>query len=433
MYRLSFYNLIIPNLSDDKNVCIYNTKSGAIVKLEKATYDALYDLKFDDSSVQSYIPELLRQGIIINENKNELREILYNMKRRQFERTEMFSLVIAPTMQCNYRCIYCFEDAPSQQYIMGDAEIDNIVEFVKKRLKSCPAIKKIYVHWFGGEPLLAYEKVIRPLSQKLIELAKEKGINYKSGIITNGYLLNIDVIKGLVEQCLVSDYQITFDGRKANYIRMKRPPSNAYETTMQNMLSFSEYIASTDKKVKVYIRINVDKTNVDDAKSFVEEIKQNSQYKNNLHFYLGRIRGTASSFDVQDFESHENAFDEYSYRDLRFYEPKKIWCNQFTFNSFCIGPHGELYKCEHDFGHEDRVIGDLINGLYFNDFLDKYINQPIAACCEECKIFPVCLGGCPNYKFHSVEQHSCEFTFNRVIQYAEYYVSHMHDRKLSNG
>lgn len=424
MFKTSVYNIIIPGLSDNEKTCIYNSKSGAIINLETKAYHDLCELKFDSAPLNEYIPELLKQGIIVSEDKDERQEILFEIRAKQYEKTGMLSLVIAPTLQCNYKCIYCFENNQLSltSKMMCKEEIDNILKFVRHYLDKYPQTKKIYIHWFGGEPLLAFENIIQPLSKKIINFTKENKIEYGSGIVTNGYLLTEDAIKLLIEECLVTDFQITFDGIENNYVRMKCPPTDAYERTKSNIFSLSEYISTTSYSISVNIRINTDKTNFDDAQLFTTEIKQNPRYKNNFRFYLGRIRGVATSFDVQEFECCENKFNDFMNKAPRFFNPKKIWCNQFTFNSFCIGPYGELYKCEHDFGCSERVIGDLKNGLYYNDYLNKYMNQSIANCCNECKIFPICLGGCPNYKFHSGSNHSCEYTLNNIIQQIEKYV-----------
>ena len=229
----------------------------------------------------------------------------------------------------------------------------------------------------------------------------------------------------LIEKCHVTNFQITFDGRSDNYNRMKRPPSDAYKTTKDNIIFPSGYKEKAQRDdLKIDIRINVDRTNIDDVKLFVQELKQSRGYKNNLDFYLGRIRGTCDSFTVEEFEYCQNEFNNFLNKEQKFLYPKKIWCNQFTLNSFCIGPSGELYKCENDFGRNERIIGDLSTGLYYNEYLENFMNQSIAERCKKCKILPICLGGCPNYRFHSTNNYLCSFTLNNIIRHVEEYVQY---------
>ena len=102
------------------------------------------------------------------------------------EMTNHIGLIICPTMGCNFDCPYCFEDHFAGKM---SAEVQDDVIALAGRLIDAFAPKHIRVTWFGGEPLLAPE-VIESLSQRLIALADERGVEYDAGIISNGYLLN---------------------------------------------------------------------------------------------------------------------------------------------------------------------------------------------------------------------------------------------------
>ena len=95
---------------------------------------------------------------------------------------------------------------------------------------------------------------------------------------------------------------------------------------------------------------------------------------------------------------------------------RNIWCAQHSMNSLCIGPYGEFYKCEHYFGQKDHVIGDVKFGLnYSNDFL-TFMDVPFGEKCQECVIFPICLGGCPQRRLKTSENSFCEFTLDHLIK-----------------
>ena len=66
---------------------------------------------------------------------------------------------------------------------------------------------EVVFRWFGGEPLLAPE-IVESLSQRLIALADERGIEYDAGIITNGYLLDQDTVD-MLARCKVCALQTT--------------------------------------------------------------------------------------------------------------------------------------------------------------------------------------------------------------------------------
>lgn len=89
-------------------------------------------------------------------------------------------LVICPTMSCNFRCPYCFEDRVSGT--MSQQVQDNIVALAG-RLFDMSGARTLQVNWFGGESLLAPD-IIESLSGHLIALAKERGATNASGCRT---------------------------------------------------------------------------------------------------------------------------------------------------------------------------------------------------------------------------------------------------------
>lgn len=426
IYKQSKYNIILTPISNAAYTYIYNTKSGAIIKLEKILYELIEKSAFETSALQPLLSDLLKQGIVVPRNKNELNEIIFFEKASQFNLNfQTLTLIIAPTLQCNYKCIYCFEDRQNTSTtMMSEITITNIVSFVNTFIKENQQLKRLKIHWFGGEPLLGYQDVIVPLSEKLIELTRAHNIDYEAGIVTNGYLLSPEIQDKLIRLLKVYSLQITFDGQKHNYEKLKRPPKQAYEKAKDNILYLSEYIYDTKQKVQVNIRINVEKNNANDSELFYSEIKSNSRYKNNFNFYLGRLRSIVPCDDyltLSEFEDLERRFNDVIKKQARLIIPKKIWCSQYSMSCLCIGPEGELYKCEHDFGVDERIIGNVLDGIEYPQFLLDYFNMPVDQACKECNIYPICLGGCPNARF--INKHHCEYTIKKIINNACNYIN----------
>ena len=63
---------------------------------------------------------------------------------------------------------------------------DEVVEFIKKHHGG----KKIAIDWFGGEPLVG-ARIIKRICEKL----KTEGIDFKSDMVTNGYLFTEEMIR----------------------------------------------------------------------------------------------------------------------------------------------------------------------------------------------------------------------------------------------
>lgn len=435
-YKQSQYNIMLP-LTQDDNVFIYNTKSGAIVKLEHSIYTAICTNNFEQREVIQCIDGLLAEGIIVDARKNEFNEILFNQRREQYNcANKKLTIVVSPTLSCNYRCVYCFEgNTTSDIKIMTQDTMSDIISYLEQYILIHQNVKLIRVQWFGGEPLLAYKEVIIPLSQKFIEFCHNKRIAYESSIITNGYLLNNDIASALVTQYYVSSFQITFDGTEENYRKYKKPPKNAYNRVLENIFCLAKFVSENNFKAKISIRINVHKDNSNDALALSDRILSDERYNKHISLYLGHVinSNACNCFDLDDFEQIEKHFSMHIKKPLRKFEPKKVWCSQYTINNFCIGPQGEMYACEHDFGKTDRIIGNVKFGMFYNEYYLEYLNQPVHLKCASCKLFPLCLGGCPNQRFNNETQHSCEVTFSRIVDQACDYIRNKNEEVNHGG
>ncbi len=96
-------------------------------------------------------------------------------------------LYIMVSGMCNLSCTYCFADQDSYGVEKYSRLIEEkVIERLPELLSAFPTIGGIV--FFGGEPLLAYkyiEKIIKQI---------EKISNFKLGIVTNGTILNNDII-----------------------------------------------------------------------------------------------------------------------------------------------------------------------------------------------------------------------------------------------
>lgn len=116
--------------------------------------------------------EMAKEGhFIVQDDYDEMTE-LYTKRNFQKYSIESLGLTIAPTLGCNFKCIYCYET--SKPGIMQPEVSDKIVEFVEKQSSH---LKSLNVTWYGGEPLLTKE-LLYSLSEKFIEICNQKKINY---------------------------------------------------------------------------------------------------------------------------------------------------------------------------------------------------------------------------------------------------------------
>lgn len=422
-YKASLYNIIVQK--EKEFVYIWNTRSNSIVKLESLLYKHIINKEYNEPLFMNNVEGLLSQGIIVDNNLNEFNELLYKQKEFQtIGNKEVLSLTIAPTMECNYKCTYCFEENKPKGR-MSDETIKCIVKFVQKYFTE-HGVKKLIIHWFGGEPLISYN-VIESLSEKLINLCKINKVEYIAHIVTNGFYLTSEKIDCLINKYHVKSFQISFEGNKQIYCKYKNTTPQAYNCVKRNLF---ELINKKPKNVKVNIRINIDKNNIENVDAFINELKNDKRFiSENVVFSFGRIFGNCKEcFSFLEFEQIREKYNYLNNSETFLPESKLTYCMQYLNNSFCVDYKGNLFKCEHDFGKEDRIVGNILNGLYYNDFFMNFMNRKVPEKCKLCRLYPICLGGCPNDSLNK-KAIDCEYSEEQLINKVKKYIK----KERSNG
>ena len=82
---------------------VFNTLTSAFIKIDTQTWESLSSCQDKD-----LLDMLVRQGIMVTDNKAELDKYRYIYYNRLFDNRTL-AVTIAPTMMCNFGCPYCFE------------------------------------------------------------------------------------------------------------------------------------------------------------------------------------------------------------------------------------------------------------------------------------------------------------------------------------
>lgn len=416
-FNYSFYNIVLKE--DERVVFLYNSYSGALCKLEKEVHNFVLNNVLDDNDKCKYFDELLKQGFIKPVDLNEYNKILLTERITILSNpNKSLSYVIAPTLACNLNCDYCFERGYRNGKVMSDELLIDIADYILKRIN--PDIKEIHIGWFGGEPLIAVDKILK-FSEYLIPKLEEMQIKYHSSMISNGVLLTCNIAEVLAKKCALKRVQITVDGTKGIYCTRKHATEKQFDELLENIKSALKYL-------KISIRLNCDYDNYDDLKTVTKQLIEKCGCNQNLNIYLAKLVdyagcGGEQFFSQNAFDSKRIEFDKYVCGlQGKNYEPpihkyRKAFCGLLKLNNEVIGPEGEIYKCEHHVGQADKVVGNIKYGLNYNDFLMKFIENKPQSQCKDCKIFPICLGGCPAQKL--------DLPKGEVCFYSEFYIKHL--------
>jgi len=158
IYRESFYNFML-ELGDEK-LMIYNSKTGAISPIgpdkKKAVLNVLRGGGFSED--KALIDNLKKQGFIVQNNKNELDDI--RLWHEGYGRLKnLIQLIILPAEACNFTCPYCFV-YQKRNLFMEEWVYDAIYKYIASRVSENGKQIALQLSWFGGEPLLASDKII---------------------------------------------------------------------------------------------------------------------------------------------------------------------------------------------------------------------------------------------------------------------------------
>ena len=130
---------------------------------------------------------------------------------------------------------------------------EEVISSVKAILKS-KSDKSISITWFGGEPFLGW-KAISEISDFLIS----ENIQFYATAITNGSICSDDIIKR-IDDYKIKRLQITLDGIREQH-DSKRIFKNGKPSFNLLIDNIHRFINKTN--VKISIRINIDKSNID--------------------------------------------------------------------------------------------------------------------------------------------------------------------------
>ncbi len=366
----------------------------------------------DDTCLPEEIrQEFIKSGVLLNENDDSFFERMKFISYRiRFSRSQLF-LTIAPTMACNFKCVYCYEgdrakDVGSNNVTMSEKTINQLVEFIRKS-----GAKKLRVEWYGGEPLCAWEK-IKDFNKKIEALNLEK---YEQQIVTNGSLIDKEKIKYFAEHHF-KNIQITLDGKEEthNKNRPMKNGNNSYKAVINALDLIFKYYKRTNTKLSVSVRVNISKENSDEYYQLFKKL--NDEYENLFYVYPAFVR--KNSNEDKHASSCLNFSDEAEFI-LKLAKEKRIGtynlfpksnklvsCGVNLINNYVVNTNGDLYKCWEDIGEKKYCVGNIFEGTK-DENNNNYVYVMKSSGfenkkCKNCLFLYSCLGGCPRFRLNNL-------------------------------
>lgn len=348
------------------------------------------DLYSDFSNGQ----ELVNARFIVNNQDDDLNLYLSDVLKNKYNSSDM-ALTLLPTRACNFGCIYCYELERPNEYMDEQTE-DGIIRFVQ----SNPNLKRLNVTWYGGEPLLNFASIKR-LTEKFHKL----DIEYSAKIITNGYLLTKEIAEQL-QKLDIDSIQITFDGPEE--IHNKRRCLLGGQPTYRRIIDNLKYLLSVNTSIRVNIRTNVDKRNMEHyerfRRAFEREINS-AQVVLYPGFVSDILSNDCAAADVLMNEGDNKArfvldiYQKYGI-EIHAFMPtyRRHSCVATKYYAFVIGPKGEIWKCWKTVGNKQEQLGNVVTGEFDMYKFSRYMigtDYTRDQKCLACNLIALCGGGCP--------------------------------------
>lgn len=379
-YKLSEYNIYL----DEKRGLVYNTVTQAVSEFENRV------LSEED------LCDLIECGFIVPIETDE-KAVLRDEYNHRDEFSDELHLIIALTLDCQFRCVYCYEKHPC--VYMNESTKAAIIEMVHSYAKSG---KNISIVWYGGEPMLDYES-IKTLTYEFQKICSNHGVKYNASMISNGYSFTDESIMEL-DNLSISSVQITVDGMKQVH-ELRRPMisgDESFEHIIENMIAINH-----NSNAEVHLRINVDKDNIQSAYELVCFLTEIGLTDVDVNLGMMKAFGcdhmcgneAKNLFSMREFADEFLRFKEHLINNGFYHAVEKMMpeykvnsCTMDAPNSYVIDPDGYVYKCISKVGQREYSIGNVRGEL--DDKAHLTVDAFEVGTCTKCKYFPICKGGC---------------------------------------
>lgn len=349
--------------------------------------------------------ELKESGIIVDDKNKD--KYVYNYLKNNINQEiakKISIMYLIPNSNCNLACKYCFigklnNQNPTKMTIetMKNA-VDKYYEYSKKQDFPCKII------FYGGEPLISFENI-----KIITQYIKEKKYNFQMSIVTNGTLLNDEII------CFLKNNNfsvgMSIDGPKIlndkNRIYYK-----SSESVYDNIINNIDILNKNNVDYGLSITLSKDILNNQDIfLEWLNKLNVKSFSYNMLHFtkktnewkkYYAKVTNFLIKSNNIMFEkgySEDRVRRKYSAfydRDFKYSDCAAKGGNQIT-----IKPNGDIIICHGQWNNNENLISNINNTKNIEDIFKSrrynewYNNIPLNnKKCKNCKAIYVCGGGC---------------------------------------
>lgn len=377
---------------------VFNTLTYKTIQIPHSVSNSLlhcFNSPNSDWGEYNYIKEqLISNGFIIPDDYNEL-DFLKSRIDQEVNSLH-YTLTLLPTYTCNFSCWYCVQK--HKEEYMSKQIVEAVKKHIARYLKE-NNIKEFEIHWFGGEPLLCFDKQVSEISKFALDYCKKNAIVFINNITTNGYLIDEDMAKEM-NNLRFRQFQITIDGAREIHNSTRNLNGDpSFDRILNNINIILRHIP----EAQVFLRFNFTEENIKRIDEMINEL-------NDYFDVLSRQKIMILAVKVWQEEKkkfHDVCFDEiyskfrnqgYSISNVEL-PNTYVKCDADLKHARVIFHNGKVDKCNnilpdeaHSILRDDGTIEEVKKDCtVWDDILSQ---EP---CCN-CKFLPVCMGPCLNIK-----------------------------------
>ena len=386
-YRMNKYCIEQPI---EEGTLIHNFFTGATVMIRPFEYTNIYT---DDPC--DYAEFLVNNYFIVPEdfNEKELVDLIRSRQQVPFKSGYLDhprNFTILSTTKCNARCFYCYEMQSKGKTHMTHETAEKVAKYI---MEVAPKDQELEIGWFGGEPLYNTD-VIEIITSRL----NSAGIKFRGNMITNGYLIDGNMIPKIKHDWHITNMQITFDGTEEVYNKVKNYIYKDDVSPYKKVLDNVRLLLNHD--ITVSVRMNCDSHNFENLKVLVNELHEEFKEYGNFSMYVWPI--FEEGF-VRTEEQKKALYDNIIELDkliLSLGYPlshglyngiKGTHCMVDSGDAITINPRGDIGICEH---YIDKNFIGHIDTPYEKDMEVLKAWRDYSAyteICDDCQAYPQCL------------------------------------------
>lgn len=403
--KKSIYNYLT---EVDGRWLLYNTFSDEVCLLAPET-KALYACEIDEIEERhpDFYHYLVHKGFLVAESVDEVVRCIDTWQQEDDD-PRSFSLTINPTLDCNMRCWYCYEKHDAT-HTMSEQVIGQILRLIEKQMAS-PQLERFLLSFFGGEPLIQYRHVVKPLVDFAMTQAKTNQKALSLSFTTNGYLITPKIIAFFETLAVPIHFQITLDGNKLMHdaTRYTAKGEGSYNRILENCAALLKL-----PHVSVALRCNYTAKNVATFMDLAADLQAHHLLPQaGLSINFHRVwQDTGDSIAVEEQLSNVKALlIQKGYMAVHDKGVRGARCYADRNNHILINYNGNLYHCTARDFEDDKAEGVLCEDgtLSFNERTDhrnalKWGNES----CKSCGIYPLCHSRCSQTTLERMGEKGC--------------------------